>query len=114
MTILARLYQRQGITFKTDEDWARYEAHKAERKATNVANARDVLFRNCIAWDELPNRVGKDQLVAFNVFFPSLYNGETDRIIAFYPEIGKWFDLDENVRFGVRNLARYITGDETC
>ena len=113
MTILAKIYERQGIPLETDEDWAKYEAHKVERRAKNVVNARDVLFRNCIAWDEL-GRVGTDQLVAFNVFCASQLNSDADRIIPYWPEIGKWIDLNGHIRFGIRNLARYIKGDETC
>lgn len=113
MTILAKLYQRQGLTLETEDDWAAYEVHKGERRAKNVANARDVLFRNCIAWDDM-GRVGTDQLVAFNVFYPSTLNSERDQIITYWPEIGKWIDLNGNIRFGVRNLARYIKGEELC
>jgi hypothetical protein len=111
MTVLAAIYRRQGLEIT---DWEKYEAHKAERKAQNVANAKDVLTKNCIAFEELPGRVGTDQLVAFNVFKPVGIRMDEDVQIPFYPEIGKWVDLDYNVHFGVRNLARYITGDPLC
>ena len=111
MTILAALYRRQGLEIT---DWEAYETHKAKRKAQNVANARDILTKNFIAFEELPHRVGIEQLVAFNVFKPMGNTMEEDVMVMFYPEIGKWLDLDYKVHFGARNLARYITGDPAC
>jgi hypothetical protein len=111
MTILAAIYRRQGLEIT---DWDSYEKHKASRKRQNVANAREVLMKNCVAFEELPFRVGIEQLVAFNVFKPMGNTMDEDVMLVFYPEIGKWMDLDLKIHFGVRNLARYITGDETC
>jgi hypothetical protein len=114
MVCLAALYNRQGLPLETPEQWAEYDRRRAERKERNVLNAREVLFRNAIPWDEL-GRVGREQVVAFNVVMAgSLVDGSDDVILPFYPEIGKWFTAKGEPRFGVRNLARYITGDESC
>lgn len=105
MTCLASIYRRQGITLETDEDWAAYEKHKAARKAKNVANAREVLQRNSIKWHELPTM--DDRGVRFLVHVDETLS----RVLPFWPEIGEWHDQLGDIHFGVRNLARYITGD---
>ena len=111
MVILASIYNRQGIEIT---DWDAYEKHKAERRATNVANARAVLLKFGVPWEMLAHRVGNDQLIAFRVFKPTGVSMEQDIALAFYPEIGKWHDENGNTRFGVRNLAKYITGENSC
>lgn len=100
MTTLLTIYRRQGVEV---EDWSAYESHKTERKAQNVENARDVLRKNQIGWSEVPHRIGKDQLIAFIVA-----NGSS--AITLYPEVGKYYLADGKERYGVRKLARYITG----
>lgn len=107
MTCLASAYNRQGIRLESDEDWAKYEQHKAARRYQNVVNAREVLHRNRIIFEELGADGEKGQ--KFNVRYAGW--PVSARSLPFWPEVGQWIDQNGMLHFGVRNLARYITSN---
>lgn len=94
MTSIASIYRHRGLEFDPDQ----YDQMKAERRARNVANAKEVLTKNQIEF--VVTGSGPDG-VAMRV-------GE----IAYWPEVGRWILKGGSVRYGLRNLVKYLKNGE--
>lgn len=111
MTTLASIRKRQGIPPPTTEaEHAEYERLKAERRAKNVVSARDILKRNGLYWTECQAPY-QDQGVIFYVAIDQQH-WENDEAITYQPEVGAWYlSHPMIVRFGCRNLVKYLKGE---
>lgn len=106
MTQLNRIiHSRGGKHPETDEEWTAYEKAKLERRAKNVANAREILTRNSIDYIDL-GRDGNSETLF------TIYQGN---IFLFYlPETGAWWNQagdQKEQHFGARNLVKYLKGE---
>lgn len=101
MTSIAKLYRAQGLSPPSDGELAKLREAK---RAKNVANAEEVLERNCIGYTKIRH---PEHEIEFEVRYK---NG---RLIRYWPETGAWIDtkLDKPpTKFGVRNLVIYLKG----
>lgn len=105
MTTVQTLRERQGLGRLSPEE---YHRERAARRAKNVANAREILARNGLDWDEIP--LTSDAEIAFNVYLATPY-GPIGHKITYWPAIGTWLDFHDDTRYGCRNLVRYIKGE---
>lgn len=97
MTSIRRMFQNQGLDPPNAEDAAVFAAQK---RAKNVANAKEALERNGISFEQ-----------AFGNEFEVRY--KNGRLIRYWPETGAWIDTKLEVpatRFGLRNLVIYLRG----
>jgi hypothetical protein len=101
MSSLLQIRERQGFKRpETPEEWAEYEKVKLARRATNVANAAEVLRHNEVEFEQTVDRSFNKGAILFMI-------GD----IRYYPEDGKWFAPGiDGTKFGVRNLVRYLKG----
>lgn len=92
--------KRRGLAApRTREEKAAYEADKAARRLKNVVNAREILDRNGINYQET-------KLLPAGTLFVI----HAPKAIWYYPEDGRWYAQGEPVHFGCRNLIRFLVG----
>lgn len=84
---------------KTAHERKAYRDEKAARRAKNVVNAREILARNGIEYQET-------QLQPDGTLFVI----HEPRAIWYYPADGRWYAKGEPVHFGARNLVRFVNG----
>jgi hypothetical protein len=101
MTRIDKLYERQGMGApQSDEDWVAYAEQKLARRKRNVANAREVLERNQIQYDELEPEL-------FIIHQPHGF-------VEYFPATGTWRVMSKttiiHTGFGVRNLVKHLKG----
>jgi hypothetical protein len=112
MVTLATIRKRQGIEPPiTPRQHEEYDEAKRLRRIQNVVNAREILRREGLDWDELPS--SHPDGIAFNVYLAELPYGRIGEPVPYWPEIGLWRTFgDFAVRYGCKNLVKYLKGLE--
>lgn len=101
MSSLLNMIVKQGLKRpETPAEWAEYEKAKLAKRATNVANAAEVLKHNEITFEQSVDRAYNKGAILFSI-------GD----IRYYPEDGSWFAPGvAGTKYGVRKLVIHMRG----